>query len=264
MFCSRFYLHNFFSSVNWIFYFWPHKCKLLLMDYRKFNASHLVLILTQTFSFMFVTVHNIQFSFCLMIYLISFFLFICFNNNIYIFYWMNWTVRSNLIIVKNSNWLIIILFWWRYLISCWYVKISARQPNVQQLGNNFSGCKNLMNISFSHQNKPIGIMEVTKDESEILIISSLVAGSFLICLVYTIYHRRKRRKHHHRQLGLRRSGGHYDSTTSATGEIRMNFFLFIIMLYGFSKFPSEQTKLAIEDEIQINLYRTQYCIHFQV
>ncbi|XP_031631169.1 uncharacterized protein LOC116345699 isoform X2 [Contarinia nasturtii] len=59
--------------------------------------------------------------------------------------------------------------------------------------------------------------DVTKDESEILIISSLAACSFLICLVCTIYHRRKRRKHHHRQLGLHRSGGHYDSTTSATG-----------------------------------------------
>lgn len=60
--------------------------------------------------------------------------------------------------------------------------------------------------------------EVTKDESEILIISGLAASSFLICLVCTIYHRRKRRKHHHRQLGLHRSGGHYDSTTSATGN----------------------------------------------
>lgn len=63
----------------------------------------------------------------------------------------------------------------------------------------------------------LGITEVTKDESEILIISSLAAASFLICLVCTVYHRRKRRKHHHRQLGLHRSGGHYDSTTSATG-----------------------------------------------
>lgn len=62
-----------------------------------------------------------------------------------------------------------------------------------------------------------GIIEVTKDESGALIISSLAAGSFLICLVCTVYHRRKRRKPHHRQLGLHRSGGHYDSTTSATG-----------------------------------------------
>lgn len=78
-----------------------------------------------------------------------------------------------------------------------------------------------------------GSTEVTKDESEILIISSLAASSFLICLVCTIYHRRKRRKHHHRQLGLHRSGGHYDSTTSATGmkQIRRLWLLFFLLAH---------------------------------
>ncbi|XP_037027198.1 cubilin isoform X3 [Bradysia coprophila] len=59
------------------------------------------------------------------------------------------------------------------------------------------------------------IMEAVEEDYDALIISSLAAVSFLICLLCTVCHCRKKRRHH-RQLGLHRNA-HYDSTTSATG-----------------------------------------------
>lgn len=59
-------------------------------------------------------------------------------------------------------------------------------------------------------------MEVVEEDYGALIIISLAAFSFLICLLCTVCHCKRRRRHHHRQLGLHRNG-HYDSTTSATG-----------------------------------------------
>lgn len=66
----------------------------------------------------------------------------------------------------------------------------------------------------------IGTIETPKGDIDVLIPLSLVAVSFLTCLLYMVCHRkRKRRSHRHRHLGLHRSGGHYDSSTSATGTI---------------------------------------------
>lgn len=62
-------------------------------------------------------------------------------------------------------------------------------------------------------------MEVVEEDygALLIIIASLAAFSFLICLLCMACHCRKKQRRHHRQLGLHRNA-HYDSTTSATGK----------------------------------------------
>ncbi|CAO1427442.1 unnamed protein product [Diamesa serratosioi] len=59
------------------------------------------------------------------------------------------------------------------------------------------------------------LIEMPKEDHGVLVITVILAVSFLTCLLCTLCHR-KRKRRHHRQLGMHRNA-HYDSTTSATG-----------------------------------------------
>lgn len=80
---------------------------------------------------------------------------------------------------------------------------------------------------YTHQT-PTGTLQVIEEDNSALIITSLAAFSFLICLLITACHCRRKRRHH-RQLGLHRNG-HYDSTTSATGKSADQFVSILIRL----------------------------------
>ncbi|XP_037896607.1 uncharacterized protein LOC119641817 isoform X3 [Glossina fuscipes] len=60
------------------------------------------------------------------------------------------------------------------------------------------------------------ITKAPAEDHGVLIITTLLVVSFLICLLCTLYHSRRKRRHQLRQLGLHRNP-HYDSQTSATG-----------------------------------------------
>ncbi|XP_055680317.1 cubilin isoform X3 [Lutzomyia longipalpis] len=77
-------------------------------------------------------------------------------------------------------------------------------------------CDGMKNCGPGDDSDEMHCMFAAPDEDHgVLIITSIAAGSFLICLLCTLCHRRRKRRHLPR-LGLHRNAAHYDSTTSAT------------------------------------------------